>query len=84
MENSQEFITALTTGPFLIILLAWSLTWKGFALWRAAKNNSKRWFVALLIINTAGILEILYLFVFGKKKDFELVEVEEETEEGQK
>lgn len=52
----------------MLILIFWSLVWKGFALWRAVKNDNKIWFVALLIINTAGVLEILYLFVFGKKK----------------
>lgn len=55
-------------GFFLVPLLVWSLLWKGWALWRAAKNDSKGWFVALLLINTAGILDILYIFVFGKEK----------------
>lgn len=53
---------------FLIPLVAWTLVWKGWALWRAAKQDSKPWFIALLLINTMGILEILYLFVFGKEK----------------
>ncbi len=52
----------------LPIIMVWSIVWKGLALWRAAKNNSLPWFVALLILNTMGILEILYLFVFGKKE----------------
>lgn len=52
----------------LLPLIVWSLFWKGWALWRAAKNDSKGWFIALLILNTLGILEILYIFVFGSKK----------------
>lgn len=52
----------------LIAIIIWSLIWKGFALWRAARNESKPWFIAILVVNTLGILEILYLFVFGKKK----------------
>lgn len=55
-------------GYFALPLIVWSLFWKGWALWRAAKNDSKGWFIALLILNTLGILEILYIFVFGKKK----------------
>jgi len=53
-----------------IIWLAvlWTIPWKGVALWKAAKNNHKWWFVALLVINTLGILEILYIFVFSKRK----------------
>jgi Family of unknown function (DUF5652) len=46
----------------------WGLVWKYFALWRAAKRNQKSWFVVMLILNTAGILEIFYLFVFSKEK----------------
>jgi Family of unknown function (DUF5652) len=52
----------------LMAAIIWSIVWKGFALWRAAKNESRIWFVVLLVINTLGILEILYLFVFSKKK----------------
>jgi methionyl-tRNA synthetase len=50
----------------IILILAWTLPWKGVALWRASKNNDKWWFIAFLVINTMGILEILYIFVFGK------------------
>ena len=55
---------------WLIILMAvWILPWKGVALWRAAKNNHRRWFIALLVINTLAILEIVYIFYFSKKLD---------------
>jgi hypothetical protein len=52
-----------------IILVLWEIVWKGIALWKAAKESQKYWFVAMLILNTAGILPILYIFVFkqGKK-----------------
>lgn len=53
----------------ILLILAWVLPWKGIALWRAARNNSIPWFIALLIVNTMGILEILYIFVIGNKKD---------------
>jgi len=52
----------------LIILLIWSVVWKGIALWKAAKNEDLGWFVVLLVVNTVGILEILYIYVFSKKK----------------
>ena len=59
-----------------IILLAvlWTIPWKGAALWKAAKNHHKWWFIALLVINTLGILEILYIFVFGKRKVLQKLE----------
>ena len=60
----------LIDNSWLVALLVlWTLPWKAVALWKAAKNNHKIWFVALLLINTLAILEILYIFVFGKKKN---------------
>lgn len=53
----------------IIPLAAWSLFWKGLALWRAARLNQPGWFVGLLVINTLGILEIIYLLVITKKLD---------------
>lgn len=50
------------------LLALWSLFWKGLALWKSARNDERYWFVALLFINTAGILEMLYLFLFAKTK----------------
>lgn len=52
---------------FLVILAIWTIPWKGWALWKSARNNSKVWFVILLIMNTVGILEILYIFLFSKQ-----------------
>jgi len=51
----------------LIAISAWTIPWKGVALWRAAKNNDRGWFLAILILNTLAILEILYIFVFFRK-----------------
>lgn len=59
----------ILNNPFLLLLIiAWILFWKGWALWRAAKNNQKYWFIAILLVNTLGILEIIYLQWFTKKK----------------
>lgn len=49
-------------------LLAWSIVWKGIALWNAAKHSQRNWFIVILVINTVGILEIIYLFRFAKKR----------------
>jgi len=63
----------LGISPVLIIVLAlWTVFWKGLSLWHSARNTQKYWFIALLVINTLGILEIVYLFFFRvdrKKKD---------------
>jgi hypothetical protein len=52
----------------LIVILVWTAVWKMLALWKAARNNSPVWFILLILVNTMGILEILYLFVFSKMK----------------
>lgn len=58
-----------TTGLVLFILIAWSLVWKGLALWKAARNNCLSWYIAILILNTVGILDIIfYFFICNKKK----------------
>ena len=58
----------MNANPMLFApLLVWSLAWKGMALWKAGRNNQPWWFVALLIINTVGLLEIVYLMWFQKK-----------------
>jgi len=67
----------MTTYPewlplILIPLLIWSLFWKGLALWHAARRGSSVWFIVLMVINTAGILEIIYLVIAGKLKTDEL------------
>lgn len=56
------------------IILIWSIPWKIVAMWKAGQNRSKIWFVALMLLNTAGILEILYIFIFGRKKSAKTVE----------
>ena len=54
--------------PVFLLFLLWSIFWKGLALWHSARRGSKWWFVILLVVNTAGILEIIYLFVILKLK----------------
>ena len=51
----------------LIPLLIWELIWKGIALWRAGKNDQVKWFVSILLLNTMGILPIVYLKFYQKK-----------------
>ncbi len=54
---------------FFALVVIWSLAWKGAALWQAAKRSDRNWFVAILIINFAGILEIIYLLIIIPFKD---------------
>jgi hypothetical protein len=67
----------------LIIIVLWTIPWKGAALWRAARRGHLGWFLTLLILNTFAILDILYIFIFvgwgdsdekEKNKEPEIVE----------
>lgn len=58
----------METNLILLPILFWTLPWKGLALWRAARNGHKKWFIVLLVVNTLAILEIVYIFYFSKKK----------------
>jgi methionyl-tRNA synthetase len=49
----------------LLALVAWTLAWKGVALWRAARAGQSAWFIALLLINTLGLLEIVFLHFYA-------------------
>ncbi len=78
--NSTEVLSRLPTGAWgtvvasiagmttlLIVVIAWTLVWKGLSLWRAARSGAKIWFVILLLVNTLGILDIIYYFYVNKK-----------------
>lgn len=64
MNNPLTFVgndPVLTT--LILILFVWELAWKGGALWSSARSGHKNWFILLLILNTAGILPIVYLLM---------------------
>ena len=64
------FFYQLTSQNLLLLslLIAWSLFWKGIALWKSARNDHKGWFISILLLNTLGILEMIYIFVVNRKK----------------
>lgn len=60
-------IMNLWNSWILYPLIIWSVFWKGMALWRAARLRHLGWYIALLVINTAGIFEIIYLIATNKQ-----------------
>jgi len=52
----------------IIFLSIWSVVWKAIALWRAGRNNHMGWFIVMFLINTLGILEIIYIFACQPKQ----------------
>lgn len=61
----QEFIVNNSQYIFPFLYL-WSAIWKAFALWKAGQKSAKVWFGILFVLNTMGLLEILYIFVLYK------------------
>lgn len=59
-------------GGILIVFMVWSLFWKGLSLWHAGRKGQSKWFIALLLLNTLGILDIIYLFVILKLRAVKL------------
>jgi methionyl-tRNA synthetase len=59
--------------PVLVVIGVWTIIWKGMALWQSARNGHKVWFVVLLLINTVGILEIIYIFAVGRRQQAKAV-----------
>lgn len=53
---------------FLGVFLLWTAVWKGIGMWKSARNNQRNWFIAMLVLNTMGILPIIYLTWFQKKR----------------
>lgn len=51
-----------------VAIQIWELPWKGVALWRSARNKHFGWFVALLLIHLAGLIDIIYIFYFSEPK----------------
>jgi hypothetical protein len=73
MNNSNYWASAwYALTPVLPLLLLWSAFWKGLALWHSGRRGQPWWFVILVVVNTVGILEIVYLFAVAKLKWSEL------------
>lgn len=67
MDQFSQFLQ--NNSWILLLLVAWTLPWKGIALWKASQLRQKYWFIALLVINTLALLEIFYIFFIARKKE---------------
>jgi hypothetical protein len=77
IQSLNSLSAFISQNPLLFTALAvWVLAWKGVALWNAARLSQKKWYIVLLIVNTLGILEIIYIFAVAKKYKVTTEEVE--------
>jgi methionyl-tRNA synthetase len=63
MNNIMKVLNL--NNPILYLVIAWSIIWKGISLWYSARNKQLTWYIVLLLVNTVGILDIVYL-IFSK------------------
>jgi len=68
LTDSNVLGLSVLSGIGVFSLLLWTLPWKGYALWRAAQNNHRVWFVVLFLVNTAALLEMIYIFFVDRKQ----------------
>ncbi len=61
-EDTKLFIT-------IVLLMLWTIPWKGYALWKAARKKDKWWFIMILVVNSAALLEAAYIFHFSERKE---------------
>ena len=73
MSQVESFVSAQGFGflaglfGLVVVIVLGALALKAFSLWYAARAGQKIWFVAILLLNTFGILEIIYLLWFRPK-----------------
>lgn len=60
-------LTKQEIGPLIVIIVIIEIALKGYSMWYAARNEQKGWFVAILAINSIGVLPLVYLFFFRPK-----------------
>ncbi|HWH07032.1 MAG TPA: DUF5652 family protein [Candidatus Paceibacterota bacterium] len=73
-------ISPLVFGLIFAVVALWSVVLKGIGLWFAARNDQKPWFIVILLLNTFGILEIVYLLFFRKDKQVSVAKEEKVAE----
>lgn len=63
----MEYTLSTTWTVILIIGIIWELIWKAAALWRAAQDEHRVWFAVILLLNTLGVIPILYLLLHSSR-----------------
>ena len=66
MDNIIQLLDS--NNPILYIIIAWSVIWKGIALWHCGRNKQLAWYLTIFIVNTCGVLEIVYLILSKRAK----------------
>lgn len=67
----MDYHISATAMVFFGIAFVWDLVWRGFALWRSGRNSDLPWVIVLLVVNSVGILPIIYLtYINNRDHDY--------------
>ncbi len=64
LTNSDLLAMVIVIFLGIVVIL-----FKGLGLWHSARQSQKWWFIAILILNTMGILPLIYLFFFRSNRE---------------
>ena len=67
--------------PWIIVISIFELVLKMTAMWKAGRRNQLAWFIVIGLLNTAGILPIIYLLTNKKKQAVENDEISNKISE---
>lgn len=62
----MESLASPLLGQLALLAIA-TAPLKGIALWMAARRSQLTWFIILLVINTFGILDAIYIIWVGQR-----------------
>jgi len=62
----KELLLSVPAWVWTVIIL-WELIWKITATWHASCKDHLKWYIALLLVNSFGILPIVYLTINYRK-----------------
>ncbi|MBI2310806.1 hypothetical protein HYU90_03250 [Candidatus Collierbacteria bacterium] len=63
MDKIPLFLEAFANTPYIYALLIADLILRGLALYKSARKEQRIWFVSLLVVNSLGLLPLVYLFL---------------------
>jgi len=63
MNNLFSVSSVGNVNPSIYIFILIDLVLKGISLYKSARRDQKVWFVALLVVNSMGILPAVYLLL---------------------
>ncbi|OGH24266.1 MAG: hypothetical protein A3B47_04550 [Candidatus Levybacteria bacterium RIFCSPLOWO2_01_FULL_39_24] len=64
--DQQQYLSWLL--PIIFTVAIFEIIVKTVALWKAARNSQLYWFIFLAVVNSAGVLPLLYILFFQKKR----------------